>query len=262
MTWTLGIDLASQHQETAACIIDWENKQLVPVGSVLGADKLNDAALLALMRDDRVSKVAIDAPFGWPLAFVDALVTFRDRIDWPGLDAPEVHFRTTELHVQTSTGQRPMSAAMTNLAWPTVRCARLLSALMMEGIDVDRRGGGQVAEVYPAAGLLRWQLSPARSLEDPGSYKGPKADRRARRVLLVAALTQALDGTLKLSAADTARCEDDDDDLDALICALLARAIELGHCDPIPRGLHWVATREGWIHLPTQDSLTSLATAT
>jgi hypothetical protein len=46
--------------------------------------------------------------------------------------------------------------------------------------------------------------------------------------------------------------------LDALVSSLVARAIEQGLTDPIPRGMRWQAIREGWIHLPAADSLERL----
>ena len=55
-----------------------------------------------------------------------------------------------------------------------------------------------------------------------------------------------------------AACVADDDDFDALVSALVARAVEVGATDPIPSGHHWLAMREGWIHLPASGNITAL----
>lgn len=39
-----------------------------------------------------------------------------------------------------------------------MRCAALLAALALRGLQVDRAGTGLVVEVYPAASLWSWQL--------------------------------------------------------------------------------------------------------
>jgi hypothetical protein len=49
---------------------------------------------------------------------------------------------------------------------------------------------------------------------------------------------------------------DSDDQLDALLCALLARAAELGRLQPIEDPAH--AVTEGWIRLPVAGSLSQL----
>ena len=73
------------------CQIDWSG----PKGVVLppAAGKLDDHELLRLMCADEVSKVGIDAPFGWPAAFVDALVTYQATGRWLPLDSSELRFR-------------------------------------------------------------------------------------------------------------------------------------------------------------------------
>jgi len=60
---TIGIDLASQPALTAAARIEWT----AGCGRLTFLDAaLDDGALVALARGDRVTKAAIDAPFGWP----------------------------------------------------------------------------------------------------------------------------------------------------------------------------------------------------
>jgi hypothetical protein len=68
-------------------------------------------------------------------------------------------------------------------------------------------------------------------------------------------LVARLDGSVALSPDVIAECVDDDDALDALVRSLVARATELGLTDPIPRGMRWQATREGWIDPPPDRRL-------
>lgn len=269
---TLGIDLASQPGRTAACLIEWRGGRgaIRPIGE---PKRLTDERLLELMRDPAVTKVGIDAPFGWPLEFVDALMTYCDRGGWPVTnqyrprqtpvpddDRDRLIFRQTDFKVLAETRQQPMSVTTSWLAWPAMRCAGLLSALSKDA-PVDRSGGGLVVEVYPAAALHKWELSPTEWTEDPGTYKGKDPGSRARRERLLASLVQAAGGALSLTPDDTARCIDSDDELDAVICALVARAVDLGRSEPIPKSLQDRAAKEGWLHLPRRDSIRSLGIA-
>jgi len=74
------------------------------------------------------------------------------------------------------------------------------------------------------------------------------------------ALRDRLAGTVSMSPAYETACREDDDNFDAFVSALVARAAVLGLTDPIPRGMRWRAMREGWIHLPAADSLPRLVT--
>lgn len=239
------------------CVIDWTTAPARVVDR--GVEKATDDMLVALMTDPSVGKVAIDAPFGWPLAFLDAVCTYRDRAEWLDLAPNEMRFRATDMQVAELTGQTPLSVAMSDLAWPAMRCARLLCGLPREHAPLDRGGSGRFAEVYPAAALRRWELiAPTKSVSD-AAYKGTKPGRRDRREQMIDVLLQRLAGVVGMSEDCRQACIDDDDDLDALVCALIARALQLGLTDPIPHSLRWAALREGWIHLPAADSLERLA---
>ena len=138
---------------------------------------------------------------------------------------------------------------------------------MGDGKPVDRSGAGRVAEVYPGAALKRFGLLPADTpitewrYKEPARPKDPDAQagpRRDNRIYMLDRIGQELPG-LELDAAFREQCEVDDDPFDALVCALVARAVDLGLCDPIPLANRWQATREGWIHLPHEGSLAQLA---
>ncbi len=256
-TCTLGIDLASQPKESGVCLIDWTSGQ----GRVVQLEdrRLTDEVLVELMLDRRVCKVGIDAPFGWPLAFIDAITAYRDHGKWIDLEANELRFRATETAIAIETGQPPLSVALSDLAWPAMRCARLLSQIASADEALDRSGAGRVVEVYPMAALRRWgAIAPGTAAPD-WSYKGDAPGRRERRQEHLAGLLARLDDTLALTAKQSECFVDDDDDFDALISALVARAAHVGQTDPIPRGMKWHALREGWIHLPTPGSLPRLS---
>ncbi len=55
---------------------------------------------------------------------------------------------------------------------------------------------------------------------------------------------------LHLSSEHERACIDSDDCLDALVCAIVARAAERGLTEKPPPELKDEAEREGWIHLP------------
>jgi hypothetical protein len=273
VTHTLGIDLASQPRDTAACEIVWTADGR---GEVLHiTDRLTDSALLDML-EGPVTKVGIDAPFGWPLEFIDALVAYRDRGEWPvPPDDPQgiqgrLVLRETDREVLRVTGipqtgdtaprkgKQPMSVTTSWLAFPAMRCARLLAEVgRRAGGPVDRSGAGRFVEVYPDAALRQWGLSPAAWTEDPGSYKGSEPAALERRERLVDALLEATAGWLEIESGLVSFCKRDDDALDALVCALVARAAELGATEPPPVDSR-VASQEGWIHLPMRGPLSAL----
>jgi hypothetical protein len=72
---TVGIDLSTRPHCTGVCVLEWsEGRARVDVLNQCGYD--DDSALLTTMRRGDVEKVAIDAPFGWPAAFTEAIATF------------------------------------------------------------------------------------------------------------------------------------------------------------------------------------------
>lgn len=139
-----------------------------------------------------------------------------------------------------------------------MRLARLLTQLADTEGPIDRAGGGRVAEVYPAAALRRWEIiAPGTSVSD-AAYKGDKPGREDKRRALMTSLRSPLAGQVDVTDATVELCVADDDDLDAFVSALVARAIQVGLSAEIPVGMRWLALREGWIHLPVRDSLRRL----
>jgi hypothetical protein len=106
---------------------------------------------------------------------------------------------------------------------------------------VDRAGSGRVVEVYPAAALRRWGLWQA-------SYKG--ADGRAVLSEIVDSLATEL-SALVISQDFEILIRNSDDAFDALICALIVRAAQIGLVDSSQNEeQRRRAVTEGWIVLP------------
>src|SRR4051794_22537344 len=107
METTLGIDLASKPARTALCGIAWDDRAarltVLAHGDWNGAplhDKLLSTAIRGIWGLDggwgtrgHPAKTAIDAPFGWPAPFVQALAA-HDRLEsWPeALDNERARF--------------------------------------------------------------------------------------------------------------------------------------------------------------------------
>jgi len=243
----LGIDLAAGAKKTYACA-------LVDRDGELGAELFagcDDDRLLALAEGRQ--KVAIDAPFGWPRAFVEALDAHRRFEMWPAPDdgPPEtfraaLSFRATDRVVMHT--RRPLSVSTDKLGVTAMRCAHLLQRWSSAGKPVDRAGGGRFVEVYPAGALVRWGLHGA-------GYKG--SDKTALQAL-VTAVSDAVP-QLRLSTHDRELCANVHDAFDALVAALVARAALLGLTDLPPRPMREQAAEEGWIHLPLRGSLPFVA---
>ncbi len=160
MVRTLGIDLAAQPANTSGCAIDWGPG--MPVVSDL-ASGLDDAALLDAI--EGADKVGIDAPFGWPDEFVEAVSAHHNRAGWPGAgedqDVYRFHlsFRETDRRLIEHGSRRPLSVSTDLIGVVAMRCAYLLDRLAARGDPVDRAGSGRVIEAYPAPALVSWGLS-------------------------------------------------------------------------------------------------------
>lgn len=242
---TLGVDLAAQPAGTAACSLRWSDDGAVAV--TLRRD-LDDAALTELRCGADV--VAIDAPFAWPEALAKALGAWSTDRRWPPVTARQLRYRATDLEVQRATGIWPLSPSADRIGVCAWRCARLLTRWDVR----DLLGADGVVEGYPAAALRCWGL-PSRG------YKAhtPQARERALGVRreIVGRLRRTC-GWLHLTAAQWQACATDHDILDALICALVARAAAAGAVVPVSADQAAAARREGWIQLPAPGSLGGL----
>jgi predicted nuclease with RNAse H fold len=256
---TLGIDLAANPLKTGACLIDWGEggariEALEPI--------CDDALLLELAR--RADKVAIDAPFGWPREFVNAVATHTRGGLWPGAHRTSTEdqarfraalsFRETDratvdyLARLTTRGNhpRPLSVSTDRIGVTAMRCAQLLNR-MAPGAQLDRTGAGNVVEVYPAAALSIWGLASSR-------YKGmagrPALERLTDQIL------SAL--PLEVPASQRSLLSSRDDCFDALVASLVGRLAALGLTIEPHEDQRELARTEGWIHLPKLGSLEAL----
>ncbi|MGZ6639487.1 MAG: DUF429 domain-containing protein [Solirubrobacteraceae bacterium] len=235
-TGTYGVDLAAQAKKTGVCMIEWfeDGRGRVDCPG-LGA---SDEEILVQMARDDVAVTAIDAPFGWPIVFGEALLDYAKQGSWP--DPPgfqirqeAMRLRATDRAVYQETKLTPLSVSTDKIGVVAMRCARLLSAYWRgSGLSPDRSGAGGVVEVYPAAALVQWGISQRSGVSDPGTYKGSSPAASARRGRIIDAIASAA-SWLEINEKVRVVCADSDDCLDALICALVARACELGRILPI-----------------------------
>lgn len=242
---TLGVDLASRPERTAACTIEWREDGARVVEIRCGLD---DHALLA--RITAADKAGIDAPFGWPHAFVDAVARFHAGAPWPAATVGALRYRETDRIVARVTGRWPLSVSTDLIGVPAFRAARLLTRLAEGGEKVDRSGAARIVETYPAAALRLWGLAST-------GYK--RRDGLPSLGRLLAALRARTRDWLALDAAGRRLCAQSDDAFDALVAALIARAAALGLCAPPPPEHAAAAAVEGWIALPGPGSFEALA---
>ncbi len=244
---TVGIDMAAQARATAACTVVWEPAEATINHVEAG---LEDGRLLRLLSSGGTAqRIGVDVPLGWPIAFVDALTRHHRGEPWGDLEDPpkgkSLTHRATDrwVHDQPDLKLWPLSVSTDRIAYSAMRMARLLGQL-----GHTDRSGGRVVEVYPAAALKGWGLNPRQ-------YKGP--DGRMNLSLLLQHLREATPW-LKAEDAIWRQVEGDDNQFDALICALVARAAARNLCRQLPPEHRAAATAEGWIHVPFQGSLERL----
>jgi hypothetical protein len=239
---TLGIDLAAQPENTAACLIHWKDG-FAEVSKIVR--DLDDCAIIDFLQG--VDKAGIDVPLGWPTAFVHAISKHHDLREWPTSDRLRFRYRETDLFIHDKTGLWPLSVSTDRIGVTAMRAAALPLSKAERG---DRSGSGKLIEVYPAAALCQWGFNSRR-------YKGIKG--RETRLKLVGSFLQQTMSWLRVPAAQRSACEECDDVFDALIASLVARARAVKLTEPIPPRFVEQARVEGWIALPKADSLRELA---
>lgn len=79
MTQTLGIDHAAESTKTGACVLEWNPDHATVVDVAVGsrARPLENADLVQLL--EGVPTAGIDAPFGWPVAFLRAVTAWSEN---------------------------------------------------------------------------------------------------------------------------------------------------------------------------------------
>lgn len=145
---TLGIDLSSMPKATAACLINWHDERAEVQPPIL---RCTDDKLDTLI--SQANAIGIDAPFGWPRAFVEAVACWQ-LSTWSSDIRKRLQFRETDLHVQREIGIWPLSVTSNFIALPAMRAMALLQR---HGVT-DRSGDGRFFEVYPAGSLHCWKM--------------------------------------------------------------------------------------------------------
>lgn len=237
---TLGVDLAAAAEKTAVARVLWSRGR-VAVESVKPGQS-NEQILAAV---GGVTKVGLDCPLGWPNPFIDFVTAHRDRHPLAAHDLAgrrQLAYRMTDQFVVDQGWGRPLSVSADLIGHAAMRAAGLLATLETNGFDADRAGAGLVVESYPAAALRHWGLPST-------GYKGTVGT--PVRASVVDGLCERFPA-LDLGEYD-AMCRRSDDALDAVICALIARAAAIGAVvwpttEQLPR-----AQTEGWIVVPRCD---------
>ncbi len=99
---TLGIDLAARPKKTAACMIEWRDGRATVQRLDAGH---GDPVLCRLIAE--ADRVGIDAPFGWPDEFVEAVAGHHGLRPWPGVDHADAdEFRAILSYRETDTHSR------------------------------------------------------------------------------------------------------------------------------------------------------------
>ncbi|MBJ7470746.1 MAG: DUF429 domain-containing protein [Solirubrobacteraceae bacterium] len=271
---SLGIDLSTDPKKVWLCQIDWD--QSPP--RVVSLERLTDLpdprlegselderplvrdqhGLVAALVERLVAfapgegrVVGIDAPFGWPVAFVEAVSNWEAG-DLQGFrKRPELRLRATDRFVQATSGVTPLSVSVDRIGSTAMLCVEVLSryARRLDAPKIDRaRALSGVAEVYPAAALRLWTADDGRQLQ-AASYK-TSAPAREELLLQVAGILQdELGGEVEqlpgygeagvcIPVELRAPMLHHDDAFDAFLCALVARAVALGTCLTIDRDVH------------------------
>lgn len=223
---TLGIDLSSQPERTAACVIEWGQGRALAQAPATGCD---DARLVRLIASADV--VGIDAPFGWPVDFVAAVADWPHE-EWTVQHRDRLRFRETDRAIKQRLGIDPLSVSTDRIALPAMRAMSLLRRF---GVH-DRSGDGRFFEVYPAASLVAWGLNRR-------GYK--QTNSRAARAVILNALRKQMPW---LDVADAYL--ETSDALDALLASLTVRLCAQGLTIRPEPSLIPLAQQEGWIHVP------------
>jgi predicted nuclease with RNAse H fold len=243
---TIGIDLSAETRKTAVCSIHWE-----PPEVRLHDRDLADEGLVELIGDADLT--GIDSPFGWPDDFVRAIsahTCVEGLADWASISEQKrrrLRLRATDRYLHDEFGLNPLSVSTSWLGSVALRAAWLQARCIERGLDVDRSGlSGILAEVYPGAALRYWNLLDGRT-----TYKGNGPAAKKVRERIVQELQRA--GLRGATGEVAERCVADDDEVDALVCALVARAVVQNQTVRPFDDLTEVARREGWIHMPTSS---------
>jgi predicted nuclease with RNAse H fold len=234
---TLGVDLAAATTNTAACLLEWDDGP-ARIAHLATGD-VTDQAIVQLAQEASVT--GIDAPFGWPQPFVDAVAGYAAGRPWPRVRPEGLWLRRTdERALAVSGGRAPLSVSSDRIARPAERAARLLTLLGSSEHAAARDGSDGVIEVYPAGALRCWGVESA-------GYKRP--DGLAPRQNIVDLVAPQVG--LVLMPSERALLCATDHAIDALVASLVARAFAHGRVVRPTTEETALAAAEGWLFLPS-----------
>lgn len=241
----IGIDLAASPASTGVVVMEDAGRgwAVRPVDGEADDDLLVSLAVGA-------DAIGLDAPLGWPDAFVEAVTAHHRGDPWPGTtDRRPLTHRLTDVFTRDVVGRYPLSVSADLLGVVAMRAALLQRRWADEvwgGDPAPRDGSGVLSETYPAAAFAAWNI-PCRG------YKARSRPDEARAVRddVARRLARSTGDWLDTSAVEAAAVADDHL-LDAWVCALIALAVRTGGTTAADGTQVDTARREGWIHVPNQ----------
>lgn len=240
----IGIDLAASPASTGVVVME-DTAGGWAVRPIEG--EADDDLLVSLAAG--ADAIGVDAPLGWPDAFVEAVTAHHRGDPWPGTtDRRPLTHRLTDRLTREAVGRYPLSVSADLLGVVAMRAALLQQRWADEvwsGVPAPRDGSGVVSETYPAAAFAAWSIVCR-------GYKARNRPEEARAVRgsVVGELSRSTREWLDSAAiADAAVASDHL--LDTWVCALIALAVRAGATARPDVAQAEVARREGWIHVPT-----------
>jgi predicted RNase H-like nuclease len=240
MSWiVVGVDCATQEARTGLAYGHVDDQGQLELKRVtLGTAGESAAATVAgWIASTPHHIVALSAPLGWPLALGSALIAHRAG---DALDAPpdQLFRRDTDRFMHAELGKLPPDVGADRIARTARAALDLLQRIRGAARDPlplawEPGTSSGVIEVHPAATLLSRGISAS-------GYKVETAAARKARSAILARLMPELHTAIR-----TELLTEDDDLLDALVCAVAAADFARGHALPPPERAR--AEREGWI---------------
>jgi hypothetical protein len=246
-TSTWGVDLSTSGKRTSAVRVQWDHGRAEVIEVNWPLDPGDLATLIRRHHDDAWG---IDVPFGWPRGWAE-FVTGHSQGPTAVDQGPSSPWRLRATDRQLQTGAagfsvNPLSVTHDRLGSVAVVWAFVEHQLATghPRVVVDRSGmTGACFETYPSGIRASWAL--------------PRRGADGERQMLAEHLTSiGIDVSLITKTVPDHHAEHT---WDALLCALAARARQLGDLPQLTAQQYQAARVEGWIHLP-QRPLTALVT--
>ena len=227
----VGVDLASQPKKSSLCVITWDEQPRV----VELARPADDDLIVA--QAATADATGLDCPLGWPSKFIETVRRHHDGRSVADVDATprDLRLRTTDQWIRANHVPRdPLSVSTDRLGIVALRGIKILERIA--GPGADRSGALAIYETYPGGSLAKWGLRST-------GYKDAAGTDARREIVDALAVHVDLAGTADQLVAN-------DDDLDAVITAVVAGLALMGLTTSAPPEHRDVARVEGWIHVP------------